>query len=173
MKTNAVIEALMSRRSQRAFQDRPLDREDLETLVTCAQWAPSAHNRQEWVFAVVTNRDMIQRLAAAIATVLNRDSYDMYAPQALIVVAHKKKAAFGREDDGCAMENIMVAAQSLGLGSVWINQLQGICDEAIIRPLLDAFGIPSDYEVHGVAALGYGTDGGRDQVRKSQVVWND
>lgn len=123
MRTNPVIENILSRRSVRAFRDEPVAREDLEAIVACGQWAPSAMNRQEWTFVVVDDRERVARLAEVIRVALARDAYDMYGPAAIVIVAHEKGAPFGREDDGCAMQSMMLAAHSLGLGSVWINQL--------------------------------------------------
>lgn len=171
MKTNPVIDAILSRRSVRSFEDKPIAREDLEAIVACGQWAPSANNRQEWVFAVVDDRTRIARLAETIRVALGRAAYDMYAPQSIVIVAHAKDAPFGREDDGCAMENMMLAAHSLGIGSVWINQLQGVCDEPSVRAELDELGVPADYEVHGICALGYAAAEGRAHARTSDVVW--
>ena len=173
MKTNAVIDNILERRSTRVFTDAPVEREDLETIVACGQWAPSAMNRQEWVFVVVPKPEPIAELAAIIKDVLERDSYNMYAPAAAVIVAHKKDATYGREDDGCAMENMFLAAQSLGLGSVWINQLQGICDEAPVRAKLTEFGVPEDYEVHGICALGHIGKLTAPHDRKSEVIWID
>ena len=95
----------------------------------------------------------------------------MYGPAAIVIVAHEKGAPFGREDDGCAMQSMMLAAHSLGLGSVWINQLQGICDESAVRAELDALGVPATSEVHGVCALGHAAAEGTAHDRKSRVVW--
>lgn len=171
MKTNAVIDAMLARRSVRAFEDRPLPREDLEAVVECGRWAPSANNRQEWTFVVVDDRARIQRLAETIRIALGREAYDMYAPQSIVIVSHAKETPFGREDDGCAMENMMLAASSLGIGSVWINQLQGICDESSVRAELDELGVPAESEVHGICALGYAAAVGKAHARKSEVVW--
>ena len=171
MKTNPVIETILSRRSTRVFEDRPLAQEDLETIVTCGQWAPSAMNRQEWVFIVITEAKRVAQLAEAMGPILGNDSYDMYKPAAAILVAHKKGALYGREDDGCAMQSMFLAAESLGIGSVWINQLQGICDEPPIRAELDALGVPPDYEVHGICALGYTAKPTPSRDRTSEVIW--
>ena len=171
MKTNPVIEGILGRRSVRAFQERAIPREDLEAIVACGQWAPSARNRQEWTFVVVDSRARIARLAEAMRRALGHDAYDMYAPQSIVIVAHAKGAEFGREDDGCALENMFLAAHSLGIGSVWINQLQGICDEPAVRAELDVLGVPTDAEVHGVCALGYAVAPGAAHERKSAVVW--
>lgn len=173
MRTNPVIENILSRRSVRAFRDEPVAREDLEAIVACGQWAPSAMNRQEWTFVVVDDRERVARLAEVIRVALARDAYDMYGPAAIVIVAHEKGAPFGREDDGCAMQSMMLAAHSLGLGSVWINQLQGICDEPAVRTELDALGLPGDHEVHGICALGHAAAPGKAHERTSQVVWAD
>ena len=171
MKTNAVIENILSRRSTRAFETKPIDHEDLETIVTCGQWAPSAMNRQEWAFIVIESAEKVAHLAKVMEGVLGRGAYNMYAPAAAILVAHKKEAMFGREDDGCAMENMFLAAESLGIGSCWINQLQGICDEPSIRAELDALGVPADFEIHGICALGYTAKATPARDRESQVIW--
>lgn len=172
MKTNAVIEAICHRRSTRVFQDRPLPREDLETIVTCGQWAPSAMNRQEWTFVVVSDPVRIAHLAEVIRIALDRKSYDMYRAGALVLVAHTKGAPFAREDDGCAMQNMMLAAHSLGIGSVWINQLQDICDIPEVRAELDALKVPANSEIHGVCALGFAAAALDPKERTSKVVWN-
>ena len=156
MKTNAVIENILERRSIRAFEERPVAREDLEAIVTCGQWAPSAMNRQEWTFVVLSDAEKTAHLASVMATALGREDYDMYRPAAAILVAHKKGAAFGREDDGCALQTMF---------------LVGICDEPAVRAELTALGVPEDAEVHGICALGYATADGIAHERTSQVVW--
>lgn len=173
MKTNEVIDAILSRRSTRAFFDKPILREDLETIVTCGQWAPSANNRQEWTFVVVSNTEYIQTLAQLIGKELGNDAYNMYKPAALVLVAHQKDAPFGREDDACALENMFLAAESLGIGSVWLNQLRDICDTPAIRTQLSDWGVPEDYEIYGVAALGYTAKETKPHERKSNVLWID
>ena len=80
---------------------------------------------------------------------------DRYRPQAIIIPSNKKDSPYGREDNACALENIFLAAHSLGIGSVWINQLQNICGQPIIRQVLDELAIPADHVVYGLAALGY------------------
>ncbi len=89
---------------------------------------------------------------------LGREGYDMYAPEVLIIPSNLKESPFGMEDNACAMENIYLAAEALGIGCVWINQLRTICDVPKIRAILDAFHIPGDHVVYGLAALGYRDD---------------
>ena len=167
---NAVMENLLTRRSVRAFEEKEIPQEVMEQLVQAALYAPSARGLQTWQFTVVTDRDKIQELAAVMAAELGRSDYDMYAPQALIIPSNEKESRFRKEDDACAMENIFLAAHSLGIGSVWINQLQGICDESAVREVLRELQIPDSHVVYGLAALGYAAGPVKEKERTGKVV---
>lgn len=171
MKTNQVVDAILSRRSVRSFTGEPVCHEDMETIVECGRWAPSAHNRQEWCFVAVENQEGIQRLAKAVGAALGHEGYDMYRPAALVIVGHAQDAPFGREDDGCALQNMFLAAYSLGIGSVWINQLQGIGSDSAVEAELHRLGLPAGYEVHGVCALGHPDRPASAPARTSAIVW--
>lgn len=166
---NPVIENILSRRSIRSFTEEPLKESDLELIVEAARHAPSGMNRQTWQFTVLTNQEIIKELANAIAEVLDREGYCFYKPQALIIPSNKQDSAWGRDDNACALQNIFLSAHSLGIGSVWINQLCGICDNEKIRPILLKIGIPEDHIVYGLAALGYPKAEGKIHERQGVV----
>ncbi len=151
-----AIENLMTRRSVRAFSGRSVSEADLSVIVDAARYAPSGMNRQLWHFTVLKNKELMTELAHRIADRLGRDyGYCFYAPDALILVSNQRANPHGEADCACALENIFLAAHALGIGSVWINQLKGICDEPEIRDILTRLRIPSDHVVWGMAALGY------------------
>jgi nitroreductase len=152
---NETMNTILTRRSIRKFTDKPIPKEILEDLVKAALHAPSGMGKQTWKFTVITNKDAIKRLADAIQTTLNRPGYNMYCPAAVIMPSNLRDSNWGREDNACALENIFLAARSYGVGSVWINQMQNICDTPAIREILDDFGVPADHVVYGMAALGY------------------
>lgn len=156
---NEVMNAILTRRSIRKFTGEPVPREILEEVVQAALHAPSGMGKQTWKFTVITNRDIIRRLCAVIAGALNREGYDMYGPAALIIPSNLRDSVWGKEDNACALENIFLAAHSHGVGSVWINQMQGICGQPEVRALLQELGIPDDHVVYGLAALGYADPG--------------
>lgn len=87
--TNAVIENILTRRSVRAFQEKPIARETIETLLRCATHAPSAMNRQTWHFSAVLNPEKIQKLAAAMGKALGSPNYNLYRPAALIIPSNE------------------------------------------------------------------------------------
>ena len=62
-------------------------------------------------------------------------------------------------DCACAMQNIFLAAKSLGIGSCWINQLGQTCDDPDVRAFLMKLGVPENHRVYGCAALGYAPEG--------------
>lgn len=167
---NETLNTILTRRSTRKFLNKPIPEEDLQQIVQAALHAPSGMGRQTWQFTVVKNREKIQTLAAAIEKELARPGYDIYQPEVLLIPSNEKDSPFGREDDACAMENIFLAAHCLGIGSVWINQLQGICDAPAIREILSSFKIPENHTVYGMAALGYAGDEKEPKERIGKVV---
>ena len=152
---NEIMNNILTRRSIRKFTDAPVSREILDDLVQAALHAPSGCGKQTWKFTVITNKAAIKRLADAIETTLDRPGYNMYYPTAIIMPSNLRDSIWGKEDDACALENIFLAAHSYGVGSVWIHQLQNICDTPAIRDILNDFGVPADHVVYGMAALGY------------------
>ena len=153
---NATMETILHRRSIRSFLDKPIPKPVLEEIVLAGQYAPSAMNRQTWHFTVLQNQEKIQSLAKAIAKELNMgEEYCFYRPAALILVSAPKDNHNGMADCACALENIFLAAWSMEVGSVWINQLKEICDGPAIREMLQKLGVPEDQQVGGMAALGY------------------
>ena len=132
---NAVIETILNRRSTRSFCKKALNKEDIQTIVNCALHAPSGMGRQTWKFTVICNREKIQKLAAVIGKELGREGYTMYEPEVLIIPSNLADSPFGMEDNACAMENIYLAAEALGIGCVWINQIRTICNVPAIREI--------------------------------------
>ena len=74
---NAVMENILTRRSTRAFEKKPIPTEELDQILQAAIYAPSGMNRQTWQFTVVTDTEKIQELASAIGKALGREGYDM------------------------------------------------------------------------------------------------
>lgn len=167
---NPVIENLLTRRSCRAFLEKKIPANQLNEILQTAIYAPSGMGRQSWQFTAVTDRAKIQQLCAAIGKELGREGYNMYSPQVLIIPSNEADSPFGKEDNACALENIFLAAHSYGIGSVWINQLQGLSDRPAIRSLLTQFGIPQNHTVYGIAALGYpSAELPKDPVKKGII----
>ena len=167
---NQTMETILTRRSIRSFQEKPIPEEDMKQIVDAALHAPSAMGRQTWKFTVVMNREKIQKLAKAVGKVLGREDYDMYRPEALVIPSNEKDSRFGRDDNACAMENIYLACTALGLGCVWINQLLDCFDDPAVRAILTEFGVPASHGIYGTAAIGRPVSAGGKKPRKGRAV---
>ena len=139
---NSVMKVILERRSVRSFDESKAVSESLLTeIVKAGAYAPSAMNRQAWHFTVVENRELLSKLNDAV----------------LIIVSMSENALYPREDVGCCMQNMMLAATSLGLGSCWINQLgNGASEDKGVREVLGEMRVPQGNKVYAALAVGYG-----------------
>lgn len=171
---NEALKNILTRRSVRRFENRPISRENLAQIAEAAIQAPSAMNRQLNQYTIVTDPAKIAKLAAAMGKELGRADYDLYKPAALILCTAPRESKFGREDCACAIENIFLAAHALGIGSVWINQLMNLCDAPGIREVLTELKVPADHLGWGTAALGYGPQESLGASKRADaIVWAD
>ncbi len=153
---NEIIHNILSRRSVRKFTDQPITKDVMEELIKTGMYAPSGMNQQTWKFWGVLNKEKIKELATVMEKSLGREGYNLYEPAGLLIISNERESRWGKEDNACALQNIFLAAHSMGVGSVWINQLnEGACDIPEIRGVLDSLGVPKEHVVYGMAALGY------------------
>lgn len=168
---NEVLENILSRRSIRSFKEEQIKDEDLEMILKAGTYAPSGMNRQSWKFTAIQNKEKIQALAKVIRETLGRDeSYNMYNPVTIILLSNDRDNSNGLADCSCALQNIFLMANSLGIGSCWINQLKTICDEPKVRNLLNEFEIPDNHIVWGIAALGYAASPPKEHTIREGII---
>lgn len=139
-----VFDAIRGRRSVREYKPEPVSRELLDQLVDAAVQAPSAVNEQLWHFTVVTNRNVLDSIAAKSKAYMLEDVAEQpdhfrqilsdpkfhifYNAPALIVISAPTGARWAVEDCALAGENLMLAAHALRLGSCWIGFAQSWLD---------------------------------------------
>ncbi|MDU9391804.1 NADPH-dependent oxidoreductase [Pseudomonas sp. zfem002] len=163
---NPIIEHLLNHRSLRSYADRPLPAGTLETLVAAAQSAATSSNLQAW--SVIEVRDPQRR--ARLAALANNQAHIVQAPLFLVWLADFSRAQriadaqdiqlqapayfdsllVGSIDAALAAQNAVVAAEALGLGTVYIgalrNDLQAVIDELQLPPLVyPVFGLCVGY----------------------------
>ncbi len=169
---NEVISNILKRRSYRAFTEQKIEKEKLEAIMKAAVYAPTAMNDQGRKFYVIQDRAIISKLAEIIKNDFARTAYDFYKPDVLILAANRKGNSHSCEDCSCALENIFLAAESLGIGTVWINQFKNNCDKPEYRAELKKLNMPDDYVVFGACAMGYPAEGAtREPVKTNTVEW--
>lgn len=143
-----VFKALYARRSIRAYvEDKPVEHEKIRKLLNAAMAAPSACNIQPWEFIVVTENERTDAIKASI-----RQWGDYNAPLVIVVCGYPDLIPWegdnGVIDCSAAMENMLIAATAMGLGSVWI----GGFDPEALRDLLN---IPDSAVPLAMAYFGY------------------
>jgi len=195
-----ALEALVTRRSTRNYKPDPVEQEKLEKILEAGRQAPSGGNHQTSHFFVIRNRKVLDRLIemtekAFSGMEITENTYESmkhsiaaskkggyvfcYNAPVLIVVANRKEYGNNIADCACAIENMMVAANALDLGSCWINQLKWLNEETEIVEYLRGFGMKEDERVYGAVIIGYpATDSGlpnrnRMSLKGNEVTWID
>jgi len=147
-KDKYAYETILARRSVRRFiEEKTVEKWKVVKLLEAAMAAPSACNTQPWEFVVVAGDEGIKKLHSAMG-----EENRFNAPMSIVTCANASYIPW--EDDGwmidcaAAVENMLIAATALGLGSVWI----GWSHEDILR---EAFGIPEYMKILNTAYFGY------------------
>jgi nitroreductase len=163
----SLFDILYRRRSVRVYQaDRAVGRDQIEMLLKAAMAAPSACNLQPWEFIVVDEPDGLKQVKECIGS----DNGRYYnAPAAFIVCANTRYIPWesdGAMDCSAAIENILLAATAMGLGTVWIGDV----DHDAVRKLLD---IPDYIAVNSIVLFGYPAEdkAPRTQYTEEAVYW--
>ena len=175
-----ALEAILTRRSTRNYKSDAVEEKKLDQILQAARQAPSGGNNQTSHFLVIRNRDVLRKLIgmteAAFAgmeiteatyaslkhaiTASKRGGYVFcYNAPVLIAVANRRDYGNNMADCACAIENMMVAANALDLGSCWINQLRWLNEEPAVLDYLRSFGLKEDERVYGAVIIGYPANG--------------
>jgi len=148
------IDLLRKRRSIRRFQERTIEPEKIDTLVEAMLRSPSSRGINPWNFIVVTDRDLMSRLAQAKT---HGSAFLVNAPLAIVVCGDSAKSDVWIEDTSIASLVLHLCSTDLGLGSCWIQIRQRQHNdrtesEAYVRDTLD---IRPDLRVEAIVAIGY------------------
>lgn len=140
-----ALEAIARRHSTRRFSPRPIPLETLEKLVDAGRRAATSRNEQPWAFVVVTNKELLFKVA-------NATDYGKFIAAAAACVAVFCRGSSNHIEDGAAAaQNILVAATALGVQSCWVAG-HGKPYSEVVSQILNA---PQDYHLVALLALGY------------------
>lgn len=154
---NDTIKLILDRRSCRSYRPEVPGRQDLSAVVEAGRSAPSGMDRQLCHFYVITGRELLSRLTALVSEKLEAFAGQdfRYAAPALVLVCCRRDCESAVQDASCAMENMMLAAWSLGMGSCWINQLYRLSDDPGLRALLAPIGLSGEERICASLSLGW------------------
>lgn len=154
---NEVLTAMRDRRSCRQFKDQTPAAADLDSIVEAGLYAASGMGRQSTIVLKVTNKDLRDRLSAMNAAIMGKgpDFDPFYGAPAILVVLADKTVPTHVYDGSLTMGNMMVAAESLGLASIWVHRAKEEFDSPEGKKILADLGVEGDYEGIGHCAVGY------------------
>ena len=153
----SVLEVISSRRSIRKYEEKQIPQQVLEQILEAARQAPSAVNKQPYRFVVVTNSEQKKQMKSIFSPFLDK------APVVIVGCANVKSRLTGKWaviDTTIALQNMVLAAWSLGVGSCWIGSFNE-------KKAKKALQIPEDWKVVCLLTLGYPAKIPEERKKKS------
>jgi len=169
------LSLIRKRRSIRKYADRPIEAEKIDALIEAALRAPSSHGHNPWEFVFVTDRGVLERLARSKPT---GATFIAGAPLGVVVCADGARSDVWVEDCAIASTFIQLAAESIGLGSCWIQIRRRMHDDttSAAGSVARAVGVPADKEVLALIAIGYAarpkSSHGADTLQREKIHLN-
>lgn len=168
MNTNETLRTIKSRRSIRSFKDEQITNEELQAVLEAGLYAPSAGNQQAWHFTAIQNKELLAWLnneAKAVAKEVDHEHIRkmasnekfniFYGAPTLILVSGDEQAMVIEADCAAANQNMLLAAEALGLGACWINLVLLAFDSPRAKEYIKELGIPDGYKPYCSIVLGY------------------
>lgn len=193
-----TFENIITRRSTKKYLDKEVSQELLEKIIETGRYAPSGGNSQSNHFLVIQNKQIIAHLVKMVEKAFSQmeitenmyrslqNSINLskkggyvfcYNAPVLIIVANKKDYGNNQADCALALENMMLEANDLDLGSCYINQLKWLNEDQKILSYLQSLGMKDDERVYGSLIVGYPDTNDGKSLRKplprkgNEVTW--
>lgn len=172
---NNMIEAILSRRSVRCYLPQQIAPEDLDIILTAGLYAANGGNLQHPRLIAVQDPEILALLVRTVRDELSsqeiiagqyknksikaaKDSEDynflFHAPTLIIVVSDRDWGNSMADSAGC-LQNMQLAAHSLGLGACWVNQLHWLTDAPSIRGIVENLGMLNKEDIYGSMVVGF------------------
>jgi len=173
---NEVVKTIMQRRSVRKYQDKQVEHAKLELIATCGINAPNGMNKQPWEVRVVESKAWIDGITAEfvkknkdmVARDKNFKNMFRNAPNVIVIATPKGQ---GLIDAGLMGENMILAAQSMGLGTCCLGgPVQFVKNDEAAKPYLAQLKLPDGYEIAYMIAVGYPDETPEAKPRDMQKI---
>ncbi|HEC44955.1 MAG TPA: nitroreductase family protein [Bacteroides sp.] len=167
---NPVIDAILKRRSIRAYSGKPVDKSTIKELLIAGMYAPSARNQQPWHFIIIDERQLLDRIRAIhpYASMLKAAEF------AILVCGDEDlelSKGYWSVDCAASTQNILLAAHALGLGAVWLGVYPRKERQKEIREIFD---FPSHIHPFSLISVGYPAESKSvpDRFKEDRIRWN-
>lgn len=183
MKTQ-VIETILKRRSTRVFAEEQIKDTEINQIIEAGLYAPSAHNCQSWHFTVIQNKDVIVKLNYEAKKVLKTHSDEIiqkmannakfnifYNSPTVILVSGEIKGILPETNCAAATQNMLLAAESLDIGSCWNGLVAFAFNGESRQTLKSELKVPEGFKPYYAVSLGYKkTPNGKAPLRRENCV---
>ncbi len=166
-----TLETIKTRRSIRKYKEDPIPEEVLNKIVEAGTYAPSGMGKQSAIILAVTNKEVRDQLSKINASIMGSSNDPFYGAPVVLVVLADKSIRTHVYDGSLVMENLMLAASDLGVGSCWIHRAKETFETEEGKELLKSLGIEGEYEGIGNCILGYYDDEPLAKPRKDNFVY--
>ena len=158
---NQVVKTIMERRSIRKYKPQAVERDKMDLILKCGINAPNGQNKQSWEVRIVDNPELLNAMKEAMAKGHPNLSPEMVrgcfrgAPT-MVFIARDLAYDFSAYDCGLLAENMVLAAWSMGIGSICLGSpVRFLTDNAECQPLLEKLGFSEGYELSLCVGFGY------------------
>ena len=171
---NETLTVLESRRSCRNFKSDMIKEDELKAILKAGTYAATGMGKQSPIIIAITDKKLRDEIAEENRKIGGwQEGFDPFygAPVILVVLANKAVPTY-IYDGSLVMGNLMNAAESLGVGSIWIHRAKEEFESDFGKDILKKLGVEGEYEGIGHCALGYAAEPARDAApRKDNYVY--
>ena len=150
-----TFENLLTRRSVKKYKPDAVPAEYIDKIIEAGLYAPSGMNRQSSIIVAITDKAVRDRLSAANASVMGGSGDPFYGAPVVLVVLADKNCPTHIYDGALTLENMLLAANDLGLGSCWIHRAKEVFELPEWKNWLAEIGVDGDYEGIGNCIVGF------------------
>ncbi len=180
---NEVLKVIKCRRSVREYNnEQQIDEASLQAIIEAGIYAPTACNEQPWHFTVVQNRELLDEINVESKAFMassgeewmrnmaaNPEFAVTYQAPTVIVVSGRRESTAWQVDCAAAVQNMLLAAESLGIGSVWLGLSRAALSD---KHIIERLSIPEGYEPFYSVAFGYPKGQHPQAPRRNTNVFN-
>lgn len=165
---NETVKTILSRRSTRSYSPEQIKETELDIILKAGLYAPSAHNQQSWHFTVIQNNEVIDNLNKASKEAMLKPEYEylnkfatdesfhlFYNAPTVIIVSGEKSALAPRIDCAAATQNMLIAAESLNIGTCWIGLVTPLFTSDRAEEFRNLYSIPQGFDLFHSITFGY------------------
>ncbi|MDR1230071.1 MAG: nitroreductase family protein [Spirochaetaceae bacterium] len=181
---NSTLDVIKKRRSVRNFMAEQIADSEIASIIEAGMYAPSGRGDQSWYFTVVQNADLLHELSEAVKRIYAKmdnpflqgqgksETYHLfYHAPTVVIVSGNKDALLPELDCAVCVQNMLLAAESLNIGSCWISGIDLLAATGEGVPIIKKLNLPDGYTPHFSVSLGFTkTENAKAAPRRENII---